>query len=144
MVRMKLKRKLSYKGHYQDMYVDTGNVKNGLNYLLINNTCYKDVSINPNWINTLDETENEQIDEEMAENYEKVETCIDNQTSEKEDDDALEDDDAPEIQDLSHIKDQHETFAASCLQPLDLGQEILDQHFDGFLSIAPAEENSPF
>lgn len=34
-------------------------------------------------------------------------------------------------------------FASSCLQPVDLGQEILDQHFDGILSIAPAEENSP-
>lgn len=27
MVRMKLKRKLTYKGHYQDIHVNTGNIK---------------------------------------------------------------------------------------------------------------------
>lgn len=137
MVRMKLKRKLTYKGHYQDMHVDTGNIKNGLNYLILNNTRYKDVSINPKWINTLEETENETNEDEMTESEEKVETCIDNDISDKDEDDA------PEIQDFSHIKDQHGMFASSCLQPVDLGQEILDQHFDGILSIAPAEENSP-
>ncbi len=140
MVRMKLKRKLSYKGLYQDMHVDTGNIKNGLNYyLIISKTWYKDVAINPHWVNTLDETDNEHIEDETVENDEIVETCVDNQTEEKEEDD----DDAPEIQDLSHIKDQHEMFASSCLQLVDLGQEILDQQFDGILSMAPVDENSP-
>lgn len=34
-------------------------------------------------------------------------------------------------------------FAASCLRPVDFGQETLDQHFDGILSILAAEKNSP-
>lgn len=53
MVWIQLKHKLSYKGHYQDMHVDTGKIKTALNYLTINNIWYKDVTINPHWINTL-------------------------------------------------------------------------------------------
>lgn len=48
------------------MNVDTGNIKNDLNYLILNNTWYKDVSMNPNWINTLEETENETNEDEMT------------------------------------------------------------------------------
>ena len=95
---MKLKHKLTYKGHYQEKHEDTGNITNGLHDLILNNTWYKDVSNNSNWVNTLEEMENETNEDEVTESDEKVETCIDNDIFDKDDDDA------PEIQDFSHIK----------------------------------------
>lgn len=50
------------------------------------------MSINPNWINTLEETENATNEGEMTESDEKVGSCNDNDISDKEDDDA------PEVQ----------------------------------------------
>lgn len=31
----------------------------------------------------------------------------------------------------------------TCLQPVDIAQELLDQHFDGIMSLALAEGNNP-
>jgi len=42
-----------------------------------------------------------------------------------------------------HDRQQHGLFMDSCLQPVDIAQEVLDQHFDGIMSVAPAEGNNP-
>lgn len=46
-------------------------------------------------------------------------------------------------EDLTFTEEQHGVFLDTCLQPVDIAQEILDQHFDSVLSVAPAEGNSP-
>ncbi len=50
MVPMKLKRKLSYKGHYMYQYVRPAKVLAALQWLQVNNTLYKDVQINNDWL----------------------------------------------------------------------------------------------
>lgn len=34
-------------------------------------------------------------------------------------------------------------FQDTCLMPVDIGQEMLDQYFDNILNLAPAEGNNP-
>lgn len=34
-------------------------------------------------------------------------------------------------------------FNDTCLQPVDIVQEVMDQYFDGILSLAPAQDNNP-
>ena len=45
-IPMKLKRKLSYKGHYMYQYIQPGKVLAALQWLKMNNPLYKDVEIN--------------------------------------------------------------------------------------------------
>ena len=49
MVPMKLKRKLSYKGHYMFQYVRPAKVLAALQWLKLNNPLYKDIEINDDW-----------------------------------------------------------------------------------------------
>ena len=50
MVPMKLKRKLCYKGHYMYQYVRPAKVLAALQWLKLNNSLYKDVEINSDWV----------------------------------------------------------------------------------------------
>ena len=50
LIPLKLKLKLSYKGHYLYDYVTPERLLNALRYLKANNHYYKDISINENWI----------------------------------------------------------------------------------------------
>ena len=50
MVPMKLKRKLCYKGHYMYQYVRPAKVLAALQWLKLNNSLYKDVQINSDWV----------------------------------------------------------------------------------------------
>ena len=51
LVPFKLKRKLSYKGHYMYDYVHPDKVMSALRWLKANNPLYKDVTINEDWVN---------------------------------------------------------------------------------------------
>ena len=51
LVPFKLKRKLSYKGHYMYDYVRPDKVISALQWLKANNTLYKDIKINEGWVN---------------------------------------------------------------------------------------------
>ena len=50
MVPMKLKRKLCYKGHYMYQYIRPAKVLTALQWLKLNNSLYKDVEINSDWL----------------------------------------------------------------------------------------------
>ena len=50
MVPMKLKRKLCYKGHYMYQYVRPAKVLAALQWLKLNNSLYKDIEINSDWV----------------------------------------------------------------------------------------------
>ncbi|XP_053178284.1 uncharacterized protein LOC128361756 [Scomber japonicus] len=120
MIRVKLKRKITYKGHYEYQYVHTNKVHCALEHLKSHNKWYKDVEINTDWTNPLEKDKND-----------------DGNTSEE----------GEEVKDIEdeHINDkqQHGMYLDTCMQPVDVAQEILDQHFDSVLSVAPAEGNSP-
>ena len=44
---------------------------------------------------------------------------------------------------LTHIEGQNWLLSDKSLQPVDLGSEIIDQHFQDILNVAPGEGNSP-
>uniref|UniRef100_A0A8P4FZU0 ubiquitinyl hydrolase 1 n=1 Tax=Dicentrarchus labrax TaxID=13489 RepID=A0A8P4FZU0_DICLA len=48
---VKLKRKLTYKGHYEYQFVDSMRIKQALQYLKRTNVHYKDVDFNEAWLN---------------------------------------------------------------------------------------------
>jgi len=116
MIRVKLKRKLTFKGHYEYMYVRTDRVRNALRYLMANNKWYSDVAWNNEWVNTLNGT-----DDEEEQNI--------NQKEAGDSDDNIADKQTEE--ELTYIKDQSGLLSDTSLQPVDLGSEIVDQNFLG-------------
>ena len=115
--RVKLKRKLTYKGHYEYQYVNIDHVRQALLYLQRTNPYYADIEFNNDWLN----------------NFEKDTDEVMNVDAERE---------AGAEEDNLHDRQSHGMFMDTCLQPLDVGQEILD-HFDNILKVAPAEGNNP-
>ncbi|XP_070403924.1 uncharacterized protein [Nothobranchius furzeri] len=121
-------------------------VHNAIAYLKSHNTFYKDVQFNSAWTNPLEkesenstsETDNVTLEEDG--NRAEIE-CEhpgkrDGSGTEVESEDLVSDD---------HFNDrqQHGMFLDTCMQPVDIAQEILDNHFDSVLSVAPAEGNTP-
>ena len=81
---------------------------------------YKDVQFNEFWVNEFCREQNYEMDHCSTVNGAQVDN-----------DDYL------------HDRQQHCMFQDTCLMPVDIGQEALDQYFDGTLILAPAEGNSP-
>ena len=115
MIRVKLKRKISYKGHYEYQYVHTNKVH--MEHLKYHNKWYKNVHINTDWRNPPEKDTNDDKSDEGKDLHTQDE----------------------------HINDQqqHGMYLDTCMQPVDVAQEILDHHFDSVLSVVPAEGNSP-
>ncbi|XP_034036664.1 uncharacterized protein LOC117519424 [Thalassophryne amazonica] len=51
LLAVKLKRKLTYKGHYEYQFVDPLRIKQALQYLKATNSLYKDIVFNEAWLN---------------------------------------------------------------------------------------------
>lgn len=117
LLRVKLKRKLTYKGHYEYQYVNTDNIKKALQYLKRTNPYYAEIDFNNNWLNDFEEINDEHLNADA-----ETEACAEQETL--------------------HDHQSHGMFMDTCLQPLDVGQDILD-HFDNILNVAPAEGNNP-
>ncbi|XP_062614203.1 uncharacterized protein LOC134275940 [Saccostrea cucullata] len=109
LLRVKLKRKLNYKGYVEYQFVDPTHIFNALNFLKQNNQWYEDVAIDANWKGNFNDSP------EMSES-----------------DNLLSDDD-----------DQQQIATDTCLQPVDIAQEVLDHYFDEIYDIAPGEGNNP-
>ncbi|KAG7999536.1 ATP-dependent DNA helicase PIF1 [Nibea albiflora] len=121
---VKLKRKLTYKGHYEYEYIDTAHIKEALQYLKENNVYYKEVNFNAEWFNEFCKAD--EADPNGGEDkFDSVEQ------SDVHDDELL------------HDRQQHCMFQDTCLMPVDIGQEALDQYFGDVLNLAPAEGNCP-
>uniref|UniRef100_A0A9J7WX60 ATP-dependent DNA helicase n=1 Tax=Cyprinus carpio carpio TaxID=630221 RepID=A0A9J7WX60_CYPCA len=139
MIPIKLKRKLTYKGHYEYKFVNSDKIKTALTYLKENNKWYTDVEFNKTWINPLSK-----IEEEMTDKTENNDMDLDNCEDMRINEEQNIDNDDNELSDETlHDRQQHGLFMDSCLQPVDIAQEVLDQHFDGIMSLAPAEGNNP-
>uniref|UniRef100_UPI00358E7FB6 uncharacterized protein n=1 Tax=Myxine glutinosa TaxID=7769 RepID=UPI00358E7FB6 len=129
-IRVKLKRRISYKGHHLYKFVNSAHVKNALKFLVANNKWYGDVKFNKHWVNSLPNVVEENEDE--INDMDRDDTLPDLTETEISENKTRE----PDLED-------HGMYMDSCLQPVDIGQEVLDQHFDDILCIAPAEGNNP-
>ncbi|XP_043953976.1 uncharacterized protein LOC122820538 [Gambusia affinis] len=122
---VKLKRKLTYKGHYDYQYVDSMHVQEALWYLKHCNFHYKDVEFNESWINEFVQEDNNSV--------------LNNDSVNEENEDIIDEND----DDLLHDRQQHCMFQDTCLMPVDIGQEALDLYVDNVLNVAPSENNNP-
>ncbi|XP_052690977.1 uncharacterized protein LOC128168860 [Crassostrea angulata] len=116
LLRVKLKRKLSYKGYFEYQFVTPRHIKAALDFLKENNKWYQDVSINSNWTDNDDH-------------------CLLNDTIEI----------SESNQEKSEMEKNHDQEVATdtCLQPVDIAQEVLDHYFDEVYNIAPGEGKNP-
>ncbi|XP_064617311.1 uncharacterized protein LOC135481415 [Liolophura sinensis] len=137
LIRVKLKRKLSYKGHYRYQFVNTARIERALEYLKENNPHYQDVNFNNNWVNNLSSAGNDK----ESDNDSLPDLCDHEQAGSNEGKKADLGNDAEYLH-SSHTGDQG-LMIDSCLQPVDIGQEILDQFADNVLCLAPSEGNDP-
>ncbi|XP_058494640.1 uncharacterized protein LOC131465769 [Solea solea] len=182
---VKLKRKLTYKGHYRYQYVDTMHIREALRYLKQANVHYKDIEFNEEWLNELGrqpDVEDVEVgsdarggcSEEMADVEDQIlhdgqqdcmlqDTCsmavdVEEESLDQYFDDMLSQEKRQERlcdtvesgdatlegeDELLHDRQQHCMFQDTCLLPVDVGQEALDQYFDDILNLAPGEGNSP-
>ncbi|XP_071486145.1 uncharacterized protein [Diadema antillarum] len=122
-IRVKLKRKLSYKGHYEYQFVKKKNVLAALEYLKKNNKWYFDIAIDNEWSSDLSEENSQAACVKLLDSSET-----------NDDDDDIEDDQDGRLQG---------TQLDTCLQKVDMRQEVLDQFFDDIICCAPCEKNSP-
>ncbi|XP_049421807.1 uncharacterized protein LOC125882141 [Epinephelus fuscoguttatus] len=122
LVQVKLKRKLTYKGHYEYQFVDPLHVRQALDYLKGTNVNYRDIEFNEEWINEF--FRQEDGDREEAGSASEDEAGTGNEVA-------------------GQIVEKAEVDDLAGLMPVDIGQEALDQYFDDIVNIAPAEGNSP-
>lgn len=123
---VKLKRKLTYKGHYKYQYVDSMRIRWALQYLKQTNVYYKDIEFNEAWINELSkEADNNDLQKDGESSVDSV-------------------DKSPDVEDeLLHVGQQHCMFQDTCLMPVDIGQEALARYFDSILNLAPGQDSTP-
>lgn len=126
LLAVNLKRKLTYKGHYEYQFVDTVHIRQALQCLNMSNIHYKDVEFNEDWLNEFCAELN--ADDDVGNSNEDTGTGDAHISLEDE---------------LLHDCQQHCVFQDTCLMAVDIGQEALDQYFDSVLNVAPAEGNNP-
>ncbi|XP_062581675.1 uncharacterized protein LOC134243443 [Saccostrea cucullata] len=115
LLRVKLKRKLAYKGYYEYQFVNPNHVNMALDYLRKENIWYKDLVINTLWEGNSDQND-----------------LLFNETPEFVDEEVKEDE-----------RDENPVATDTCLQPVDVAQEVLDHYFDDVYNIAPGEGKNP-
>ncbi|KAK3100323.1 hypothetical protein FSP39_018128 [Pinctada imbricata] len=149
-LRVKLKRKLCYKGYYEYQFVNTSHVHKALQYLLEKNKWYKDVEIK--------HESNDDVETVIVSCQSDMET-ITNQSSSISNSDGSSDrqksamDSEIEVElsctnehkEFEKLNNEGETSVQydTCLQPCDIGQEVLDYYYDDIFSLAPAEGKNP-
>lgn len=119
-LRVKLKRKLSYKGYQEYQFVNPHHVVTALNFLIKNNAWYKDVQIDINW-----------------ESKTNVDDCL----TEKDITKKIPEEQDPPEDDLKDLNTS--VILDSCLQPVDVVQEVFCHYFDDVFNLAPDEGKNP-
>lgn len=119
-LRVKLKRKLSYKGYQEYQFVHPHHLTKALDFLIKNNAWYQNVQIDRDWETSANS------DECLIEKKNEENASKEQDTHEAE---------ANEIN-SSVILD-------SCLQPADIVQEVLCHYFDDVFDLAPGEGKNP-
>ncbi|CAG2185969.1 unnamed protein product [Mytilus edulis] len=146
LLKVKLKRKLSYKGYDKYQFVRPNHLEQALLYLKDQNIWYKDVAINKEWLNPIPELNDDQVvdDESESDDTELVRENIKEEEKIKTTSSTTGNEREIESEPASYIDDRLRGVQLdTCLQPADIGQEALDLCFDQVFNIAPAENNSP-
>ncbi|CAG2225841.1 unnamed protein product [Mytilus edulis] len=148
LLKVKLKRKLNYKGYDKYQFVRPNHLEQALVYLKDKNVWYKDVSINDEWINPIPEVNDDQV----------VHDESDSDDTELEGKKEIQKDEFEKMSKSSKVGNEREVESEqysyiddrlcgvqldTCLQPADIGQEALDLCFDQVFNLAPAENNNP-
>lgn len=116
-IKVKLKRKLSYRGHYEYQFVNPAHVQEALVYLKEHNNWYSEIDIKK---------------DSSIKGFSMEESPLDTENEE-----------TTEQKDSDHDQQQNGIQYDTCLQPVDIGQEVLDHYFDDIYNIAPAEGKNP-
>ncbi|XP_071177666.1 uncharacterized protein [Mytilus edulis] len=164
LVRCKLKRKQSYIGYCQYEFVSTNKICKGIKCIKERNPLYKDIAFNDKWHDNLpQDLEDMTATEEGNKRHSEI-SKVQDETKEHDQDKQQQEgenvegyESNPEIleevntterdkeqqhEEVHNIKDRG--FPSdTCLQPVDIGQEILDQHFDDIFCVAPGEGSTP-
>ncbi|XP_055077310.1 LOW QUALITY PROTEIN: uncharacterized protein LOC117394129 [Periophthalmus magnuspinnatus] len=145
---VKLKRKLTYKGHYEYQYVDTERVRRAIAFLKQNNRYYLDIDFNEGWVNEFVREEEEANVEDVTGTGMDVnveETVMEKGANVNVDrEKKAEQEHAEDLDDeLLHDRQRHCMYQDTFFMPVDIAQEALDHYFEGILNLAPAEGNSP-
>ncbi|XP_061749313.1 uncharacterized protein LOC133547832 [Nerophis ophidion] len=141
LLQVKLKRKLTYKGHYEYQFVDSWRVRRAIEYLKRTNVLYEDIEFNEEWLNDFGREEEVGVedgqDDQVVDRQSGEDEAVEQELGEEEvSEDIVQDE-------MLHDRQQHCMFQDTCLMPVDIGQEALDQYFEDVLCLAPAEGNSP-
>ena len=146
-LRVKLKRKLSYKGYYEYQFVNTSNVQTALAYLKRYNRWYSSIQMTNT--NTNDNVPAESCslvhDDTQTNGGENVNAFAEstghsiegNITS------KLDSEVSGSEKEQEEMTEEHGVQYDTCLQPVDIGQEVLDHYFDEIFNLAPAEGMNP-
>ena len=159
LIKVKLKRKLQYKGHYNYQQINPSNVKSAFMYLKEHNKYYKDINFDEDWLNlnTDDLIEgqcNSQSEENICEDSSiqlKTSVTTDNsginETIQIENNGEQEADVNSQEDDLLDTVHQKENgvILDTCWQPTDLSAEpeAMQDSFEKIFCIAPCEDNKP-
>ncbi|XP_078330659.1 uncharacterized protein LOC111107339 [Crassostrea virginica] len=122
LLRVKLKRKLNYKGYHEYQFVNPKHIHEALAFLKENNHWYEHVSINTDC--------NDNAEQEIPEENEEI--PLENVGETPGENEVLQD-----------VNELHTVATDTCLQPVDIAQEVLDHYFDDIYDIAPGEGNNP-
>ena len=146
-LRVKLKRKLCYKGFYEYQFVNTNNVQTALEYLKTKNKWYSSVRIHKDTANNTESSLDYEI-EQQAKGKDKVLLCKDNSAIHFGKDSKITNktnvvENEKEQKEEENMSEENGVQYDTCLQPADVGQEVLDHYFDEIYNLAPAEGMNP-
>ncbi|XP_062574488.1 uncharacterized protein LOC134236336, partial [Saccostrea cucullata] len=142
LLKVKLKRKLSYKGYEEYQFVNTQHLREALLFLKRENVWYSDIQINENWLNPIPEENEPENNVDSEDESNSVEMTVSPNVSENngnQNSNGVDCDEPESFLDKNLQGIQLDT----CLQPADIGQEIMDLCFDKVFEISPSEGNNP-
>ena len=132
MLKVKLKRKLSYKGHHEYKFVNPSHVMEALSFLVKRNKWYKHIRTNGSSMQSA-----ELPCDTILPNGELSDIPCDSGKS------ACSDIENPEEPVEEEMNKDSGVQYDTCLQPADIAQDVLDHSFDEIYNIAPGEGNNP-
>ena len=144
LIRVKLKRKLEYKGHHMCQDVNPHKVKQALIWLKENNPEYEDIDID---FEDFDNSMNDQLIQTQQTELSEIDGV--NAESDTDDDTSQhgESDPNEENAEAQSIENDDVTNSSaplySFLHPADFAQYMADKHDSSILALAPGEGNSP-
>ena len=121
MVKVKLKRKLSYRGHQQYEWIHPSKVREAIKYLLKNNSWYSQITKNEIWFDPSSDSDL------VQENIDTGDTDVESDNEQESE---------------SYDKEAQTHPVETCSQPIDIGQEYLDTDEKVFC-VAPGEGQIP-